>query len=123
MAMQLTIGDFARITHLSVKTLRHYHQVGLLEPVQIDPGSGYRYYDTDQVPTAQVIKRFRNLGMPVDEVKAVLSIPANIATFALMPIGYPTGKYGPVTRKPVAEVAYADRWGNAWPAQADGKQA
>ena len=58
-----------------------------------------------------------------DEVKAVLGIPDNVATFALMPIGYPTGKYGPVTRKAVAEVAYADRWGNAWPAQAGGKQA
>jgi len=32
MAAVLTVGDFSRVTHLSVKTLRHYHQVGLLEP-------------------------------------------------------------------------------------------
>jgi nitroreductase len=51
-----------------------------------------------------------------DEVKAVLGIPDNVATFALMPIGYPTRKHGPLTRKPVAEVAFADRWGNPWPA-------
>jgi len=50
-----------------------------------------------------------------DEVKAVLGIPDNVATFALMPIGYPTRKYGPLTRKPVAEVAFADRWGTRWP--------
>jgi len=50
-----------------------------------------------------------------DEVRAVLGMPDNAATFALMPIGYPTEKYGPVTRKPVAEVAYADTWGNPWP--------
>lgn len=50
-----------------------------------------------------------------DEVKAVLGIPADVATFALMPIGYPTRKYGPLTRKPVSEVAYADGWGNPWP--------
>jgi nitroreductase len=50
------------------------------------------------------------------EVKAVLGIPENVATFALMPIGYPTKKYGPLTRKPVSEVTYADSWGNAWPA-------
>ncbi len=50
-----------------------------------------------------------------DEVKAVLGMPAHAATFALMPIGYPTKKYGPLTRKPVAEVTYADSWGNAWP--------
>jgi DNA-binding transcriptional MerR regulator/effector-binding domain-containing protein len=71
----LTIGDFSRMTHLSVKTLRHYHQVGLLEPVRIDPTSGYRYYDTTQVPTAQVIRRFRDLDMPVEAVKAVLGAP------------------------------------------------
>jgi len=50
-----------------------------------------------------------------DEVKAVLGIPDNVATCALMPIGYPTRKYGPLTRKPVAEVTFADSWGIAWP--------
>jgi nitroreductase len=50
-----------------------------------------------------------------DEVKAVLGVPDTVATFALMPIGYPTRKYGPLTRKPVAEVTFADRWGAAWP--------
>jgi nitroreductase len=50
-----------------------------------------------------------------DEVKAVLGIPDNVATFALMPIGYPTRKYGPLTRRPVAEVAFTDSWGTPWP--------
>ncbi len=50
------------------------------------------------------------------EVKAVLGIPDAVATFALMPIGFPTRKYGPLTRKPVSEVTYADSWGTAWPA-------
>lgn len=50
------------------------------------------------------------------EVKAVLGIPEHISTFALMPIGYPTRRYGPLTRKPVAEVTFADGWGKAWPA-------
>ena len=49
-----------------------------------------------------------------DEVKAVLGVPDHVATFALMPIGWPTRKYGPLTRKPVAEITYADTWGNAW---------
>jgi DNA-binding transcriptional MerR regulator len=71
----LTVGEFARITHLSVKTLRHYHQVGLLEPADVNPDTGYRYYYADQVPTAQVIRRLRDLEMPVAEVKAVLSAP------------------------------------------------
>jgi len=61
------------MTHLSIKTLRYYHQVGLLEPAEIDPHTGYRYYCVEQLPTAQIIQRFRDLGMPIDEVKAVLA--------------------------------------------------
>ncbi len=75
MRTALTIGDFSRMTHLSVKTLRHYHQVGLLEPAEVDPHNGYRYYAVDQVPTAQIIRRFRDLDMPVEQVRAVLTAP------------------------------------------------
>ena len=71
----LGIGDFARMTFLSVKALRHYHEVGLLAPAEIDPESGYRRYDVEQVPTAQVIRRLRDLGMPVDEVRVVIEAP------------------------------------------------
>ncbi|MCW2522118.1 MAG: Transcriptional regulator, MerR family [Frankiales bacterium] len=69
---RLTIGDFAQLTQLSRKTLRHYHEAGLLTPDQVDPASGYRYYSSAQIPTAQVIRRFRELGMPVPEVRSVL---------------------------------------------------
>jgi nitroreductase len=51
-----------------------------------------------------------------DEVKAVLGVPDEVQTFALMPIGYPRDKFGPVVRRPVAEIAYADRWAQPWPA-------
>jgi DNA-binding transcriptional MerR regulator len=71
----LAIGDFARATHLSIKTLRHYHSVGLLEPGYVDPGTGYRRYLTDQIPTAQIIRRFRDLDMPLSEIQAVLTAP------------------------------------------------
>lgn len=73
--MRLTIGDFSRMTLLSVKALRHYHEIGLLEPVAVDPETGYRIYDVDQVPTAQVIRRLKDLGMPLDDVKRVLQAP------------------------------------------------
>ncbi|MFE0459056.1 MerR family transcriptional regulator [Kitasatospora sp. NPDC058965] len=69
----LTVGEFSRVSHLSVKTLRHYHDVELLTPADVDPGTGYRYYSLGQVPTAQVIVRLRNLEMPVADVKAVLA--------------------------------------------------
>ena len=51
-----------------------------------------------------------------DEVKAVLGVPDDVQTFALMPIGYPLDAFGLVVRRPVAEVAYADRWALRWPA-------
>lgn len=69
----VSIGDFSRMSFLSVKTLRHYHDIGLLLPVVIDPSSGYRRYSTDQLPQAQVIVRLRRLGMPLEEIKAVLA--------------------------------------------------
>ncbi|MGH2974497.1 MAG: MerR family transcriptional regulator [Solirubrobacterales bacterium] len=72
MEPRVSIGQFAAAAHLSVKTLRHYHEVGLLEPSEVDPSSGYRYYSYEQIPAAQVIRRLRNLDMPVADVKAVL---------------------------------------------------
>ena len=50
-----------------------------------------------------------------DEVKALLGIPEDVSTFALMPIGWPIDKFGPLTRRPIAEVVHADHWGSAWP--------
>jgi DNA-binding transcriptional MerR regulator len=84
MGTALTIGDFSRATHLSVKTLRHYHRVGLLEPRSVDPDSGYRYYSEDQIPAAQVIVRLRNLDMPVPAVKAVLAADGAAARNAII---------------------------------------
>jgi DNA-binding transcriptional MerR regulator len=71
----LSIGDFSRATQLSVKTLRHYHRLGLLEPSDVDPATGYRRYATGQIPAAQVIRRFRDLDMPLEQIRAVLAAP------------------------------------------------
>jgi DNA-binding transcriptional MerR regulator len=75
MPSSLAIGDFAQATHLSIKTLRHYHRVGLLAPAAVDPDTGHRRYTTDQIPTAQVIRRFRSLDMPLGDIRAVLAAP------------------------------------------------
>jgi DNA-binding transcriptional MerR regulator len=71
----LSIGDFSRATHMSVKMLRHYHQIGLLEPADVDPHTNYRRYTTEQIPTAQVIRRFRELQMPLEQIRDVLTAP------------------------------------------------
>lgn len=75
MAVLVTIGNFSRMTYLSIKTLRYYHDAGLLVPAAVDQATGYRLYDPAQVATAQVIRRFRDLGMPVERVKAILDAP------------------------------------------------
>ena len=71
----VSIGDFSRMTFLSVKALRHYHEVGLLPPAEIDPDTGYRRYELAQVPTAQVIRRLRELDMSLEDVRAVIEAP------------------------------------------------
>jgi DNA-binding transcriptional MerR regulator len=60
------------MTYLTVKALRLYQERGLLSPAQVDPSSGYRYYSPDQLPIAQVIRRLRDLGMPLDELTEVI---------------------------------------------------
>jgi DNA-binding transcriptional MerR regulator len=71
----LGIGSFAQATHLSIKTLRRYHESGLLEPADVNPQTGYRSYTTAQIPTAQIIRRFRDLDMPLPDIRAVLAAP------------------------------------------------
>jgi DNA-binding transcriptional MerR regulator len=84
MSERLTVGDFSRATHLTIKTLRHYHEVGLLEPAAVDPHTSYRYYAPQQIPQAQVIRRLRDLDMPVADIKAVLATPDAIGRSALI---------------------------------------
>ncbi|MGH7931908.1 MAG: nitroreductase family protein [Candidatus Binataceae bacterium] len=49
------------------------------------------------------------------EVNEVLGLPANAESFAVIPIGYPIGRFGPVSREPIDKVTFADRWGNPYP--------
>ncbi|MFI5731771.1 MerR family transcriptional regulator [Kribbella sp. NPDC051587] len=73
MTATVTVGEFSRMTNLSVKTLHHYHDIGLLAPAFVDPSSGYRRYETVQVGTALLIRRLRDLRMPLPDVQAVVS--------------------------------------------------
>jgi nitroreductase len=51
-----------------------------------------------------------------DECKAALGIPSEVTTWAILPVGYPTSKFGPVKRLPTNQVAFRDSWGNPWTA-------
>ena len=80
----LAIGEFSRLTHLSVRTLRRYHDAGLLEPASVDDATGYRSYSAEQIPTAQVIHRLRELDVPLLDVQRILRSPDPHARAALV---------------------------------------
>jgi DNA-binding transcriptional MerR regulator len=67
-----SIGEFSKITGLTVKTLRFYHERGLLVPTAIDDQSGYRYYDADKVELARTIAKLRELEFSLDDIAAML---------------------------------------------------
>ncbi|RLK58583.1 MerR family transcriptional regulator [Actinokineospora cianjurensis] len=71
----IPIGEFAKMTHLTVKALRHYHRLGLLEPTRVDPYTGLRFYEPGQVVPARTIRRLRELDMPLADIKALLTAP------------------------------------------------
>jgi DNA-binding transcriptional MerR regulator len=69
----LSIGDFAGICQLSVKTLRHYHAIGLLVPAVVDDRTGYRSYRFDQVAVAADIAALRSLDVPLARIAEALA--------------------------------------------------
>jgi DNA-binding transcriptional MerR regulator len=69
----ITVGELSRLSHLPVKTLHHYHEVGVLVPAVVDPATGYRRYTLDQVETAHLARRLRDVRMPLTEMAAVLA--------------------------------------------------
>ncbi|TQJ85427.1 MerR family transcriptional regulator [Streptomyces sp. SLBN-31] len=72
MAERWTIGEFSRITHLSIRTLRRYHEQELLVPAEVDPATGYRYYTPAQIRPALTIRRLRELDLPLADVREFL---------------------------------------------------
>jgi protein phosphatase len=82
----LTIGEFARASHLSPKALRLYDELGLLTPARVDPVSGYRLYEPGQLEQARLVAWLRRLGMPLARIRVVCDLPpaaaaAEVAAF------------------------------------------
>ena len=62
----------ARLSQVSVRTLRHYDDLGLLKPAHVDPRTGYRYYSPDQVVQLHRILVLRDLGVPLSEIAQLI---------------------------------------------------
>ncbi len=66
------IGDFSRLSQVSINTLRHYDELGLLKPLQVDRFTGYRYYSIEQLPQLQRILALKDLGLSLEQIAQVL---------------------------------------------------
>lgn len=84
MKTSYSIGEFSQATGLSVKTLRYYHEKGLLTPSSVDEATGYRFYDEGKIEKARVIMRLREMEFSIEDIAAVLgewSNEANILNY------------------------------------------
>jgi effector-binding domain-containing protein len=68
----IKIGDFSKLSKVSVKTLRYYDEMGLLQPIETDRSSGYRYYSLDQLPRLNRILALKDLGFSLDQIAQAL---------------------------------------------------
>jgi DNA-binding transcriptional MerR regulator len=69
----IKIGDFARLSQVSVVTLRYYDEMDLLKPVKIDQFTGYRFYSADQLPRLNRILALKDLGFSLEQIKLMLA--------------------------------------------------
>ena len=68
----LRIGEFARLSGLSIGALRHYDSIGLLVPASVEESSSYRRYARDQLETARTVAILRDLEVPLEEIRELL---------------------------------------------------
>ena len=68
----LRIGEFSRLSQVTVKTLHHYDSIGLLKPSHVDPFTDYRYYTLDQLPRIHSIMALKELGLSLEEIAQLL---------------------------------------------------
>jgi len=68
----IKIGNFSKLSQVSVKTLRYYDELGLLKPVRVDRANGYRYYSAVQLPRLQRILALKDLGLSLQQIGTLL---------------------------------------------------
>lgn len=65
----LRIGEFSKLTGVSIRTLRYYDAIDLFQPIEIDLFTGYRYYKEEQVEELNTINHLKSVGFTLDEIK------------------------------------------------------
>lgn len=69
----IRIGDFSRLSRVSVKTLRYYDEMNLLKPIEVDRFTSYRYYSFDQLPCLNRILALKDMGFSLKQISQLLS--------------------------------------------------
>lgn len=100
----LTISAFARAVDLSPGTLRYYDEAGLLRPAEVDARTGYRYYTADLERRAHLIRRMREVGVPIETMRRVLDGPVDEALAALREFGDDAHASAALTQRAIADV-------------------
>ncbi|HAB61473.1 MAG TPA: MerR family transcriptional regulator, partial [Lachnospiraceae bacterium] len=67
------IGEFSKLTQVTIRMLRYYDEMGLLKPAKIDPWTGYRMYSVEQIPILNKIVYLRDSGFNVAEIAVSLN--------------------------------------------------
>ena len=65
---KLKIKEFSLLCGVTVKTLRHYEKIGLLQPFEVDEWTGYRYYNVSQMQAMENIRRLKEMGFSLEEI-------------------------------------------------------
>lgn len=69
---KLKIGEFSRLMQVTVKTLRHYEEIGILKPCEVDQWTGYRYYKLDQMQQLEKIRHLKEVGFSLEEIREMM---------------------------------------------------
>ncbi len=105
----LRIGPFSRLAHVTIKALRFYDDADVFRPIWVDPGSGYRYYSTIQLPLLHRIRALRDLGCSVAEIRQ-LALDHRDRGMASLPLSYPDpGWVARLRRRLMVEAAIAEQ--------------
>ena len=72
------IGEFSTITHVSIRMLRYYDEIGLFKPIEVDHFTSYRYYSAKQIPTLNTIVSLKYLGFNLNEIREAQIMQENI---------------------------------------------
>lgn len=82
MSTNFSIGEMSKLYNISIRTLRHYDKIVLINPIYTNKENGYRYYSFEQFVHLQLIKHYKSIGLSLDEIKVLLNTDSSIESIS-----------------------------------------